>query len=216
MRHLADFARRGQRAATLAILLPGALQLPEDFVREGFVDAVRARRLDLDLTMVELAFDEVAGEQALPGIHGLVQPAREAGCRHIWLTGISIGGYVAMTYADRYPGQVEGLCLLAPYPGNRMTTNEIAAAGGIHAWQPGAIAAADTERRNWRWLKTQADTEVHLAYGADDRFAPSHAMMAQALPAAQVDSIPGDHVWPVWRQLWHNFLDRRFGNLAHD
>ncbi|OAJ71198.1 hypothetical protein A7976_07125 [Methylobacillus sp. MM3] len=214
MRSLADFAQPGRQAETLTILLPGALHQPEDFVREGFVDAVRNRGIDMDLLLAGLLFDHVAGEQALPQLHAsLIAPSLAAGYRHIWLAGISIGGYVAMAYADRYPGGVEGLFLMAPYPGNRMTTSEIATAGGIIAWQPGDLAKDDTERRNWRWLQSheKSGIEVHLGYGAEDRFAPGHAMMAEALPARHVDCIAGGHDWPAWRDLWHRFLERRFG-----
>lgn len=214
MRSLAHFAQPGRQAETLTILLPGALHGPEDFMREGFVDAVRNRGIDMDLLLAELQFDHVAGEQALPQLHAsLIEPSLAAGYRHIWLVGISIGGYVAMGYADQYPGCVEGLFLMAPYPGNRMTTNEIAAAGGILSWQPGDLAEDDTERRNWRWLQSheKSSIEVHLGYGTEDRFAPGHEMMAEALPTWHVDHIPGGHDWPAWRDLWHRFLDRRFG-----
>ena len=214
MRSLADFARSGRQAETLTILLPGALHGPEDFMREGFVDAVRNRGIDMDILLAELLFDHVADEQALPQLHAsLIKPSLAAGYCHIWLAGISIGGYVAMGYADQYPGCVEGLFLMAPYPGNRMTTNEIAAAGGILSWQPGDLAEDDTERRNWRWLQSheKSSIEVHLGYGTEDRFAPGHEMMAEALPTWHVDHIPGGHDWPAWRDLWHRFLDRRFG-----
>lgn len=219
MRHLTDFAQPGQCAETLVILLPGANQQPEDFVREGFVSAVRQRQLPIDIIMAELTFAHIADQRALPDIHAsLIQPAQAAGYRHIWLAGISIGGYVAMAYANRYPHQLSGMLLIAPYPGNRMTTGEISFAGGIHAWMPDTIPEEDTERRNWYWLKTHTgtDIQVHLAYGEDDRFAGGHAMMAEALPQAHVEHIPGDHVWPVWQQLWHNFLDRRFGRYANE
>lgn len=219
MRRLTDLAQPGQHAQALVILLPGAYQQPEDFVREGFVSAVRQRQLPLDLVMVELSFAHIADQSALPDIHAsLIQPAQAAGYQNIWLAGISVGGYVAMAYADRYPNQLAGMLLLAPYPGNRMTTGEISFAGGIQAWMPDAVPEADTERRNWYWLKTHARTgiQVHLAYGEDDRFASGHAMMAQALPPAHVDHIAGGHVWPVWQQLWHNFLDRHFATAAHE
>ena len=214
MRNLTDFAQPGRQAETLTVLLPGALHGPEDFVREGFVEAVRNRGIDMDLLLAGLLFDHVADEQALPQLHAsLIEPSLEAGYRHIWLAGISIGGYVAMGYADRYPGAVDGLFLMAPYPGNRMTTREIATAGGILSWQPGDLAEDDTERRNWRWLQSheKSGIEVHLGYGAEDRFAPGHEMMAEALPAGRVDCIVGGHDWLAWRDLWHRFLDRRFG-----
>ena len=212
MRHLTDWANDGQRADTLFIMLPGALQGPEDFVREGFIRAVRERGLPLDLIMAELSFEQVAEFSALPDMHShLIEPAQTAGYRHIWLAGISIGGYIAMAYAQRYPGWLAGMLLLAPYPGNRMTTGEISAAGGIHRWTPDSLAPDDAERGNWHWLKIHAaELEVHLSYSADDRFANGHAMMAAALPPEQVTSIAGGHEWPVWQQLWQQFLDHRF------
>ena len=216
MRYISDLAQPGKTADTLLILLPGAYQQPEDFISAGFVNAVRERELAVDLIFAELSFSHIADQSVLPEIDfNLVQPAIAAGYRNIWLAGISIGGYVAMAYARRYPG-LTGLLLLAPYPGNRMTTGEIAFAGGLAAWTPDAIKDDDTERSNWHWLKTHtADIEVHLGYGADDRFAEGIAMMEAALPPGQVDKIAGAHVWPVWLQLWQNFLDKRFMAVFH-
>lgn len=214
MRHLTHLAVAGQHAKTLVILLPGAYQQPEDFIKEGFVKAVHEHQLPIDLMMAELSFHHIANQTALTEIHTeLIQPALGKGYKNIWLAGISIGGYVAIAYANRYPAKLAGLLLLAPYPGNRITTGEIVLAGGITAWTPEAVADDDTELGNWIWLKTNANTthiEVHLGYGEDDRFAKSHVLMAQALPIARVDKIAGGHVWPVWQQLWHNFLDKRF------
>ena len=213
MRHLTDLAQPGQRAPTLVVLLPGAYLEPEDFVRSGFVSAVRARQLPMDLVMAELPFNQVADDSIFSRIHtSLVEPAQAAGYQQIWFAGISIGGYITMAYADRYPDQLSGVFLMAPYPGNRMTTGEISAAGGICAWTPEPIAVEDTERRIWHWLKTHARTTlpIHLGYGQDDRFAAGHRLMAEALPPAHLDSLPGGHDWPVWQQLWHNFLDRQF------
>jgi pimeloyl-ACP methyl ester carboxylesterase len=215
MRQLIDLAIPGQQAATLLILLPAAYQQPEDFIQYGFVAAVRSRALDMDLIMADFSFNQASAATASLAIElKLIQPAIAAGYASIWLVGISIGGYAAMAYADTYATTLSGMLLLAPYPGNRMTTTEIAAAGGLASWQPTAIASDDTERRNWRWLQTQANSsatlELHLAYGEHDRFAPSYVMMAKSLPAARVDHIAGGHTWPVWQQLWQHFLDKRF------
>lgn len=220
MRYLTHFAQAEQRADTLIILLPGAYQLPEDFIEQDFVSILQERELAIDLIMAELSFSHIADRTALTEIHNdLIQPAIAAGYQHIWLAGISIGGYMAIAYANQYakqyPAQIAGLLLLAPYPGNRITTGAIAAAGGVETWTPRKIAEDDTELSNWHWLKTHAnstDIEVYLGYGSEDRFAEGHLMMAQLLPEAQVDKIAGEHTWPVWQQLWRNFLDNRFAN----
>lgn len=218
MRYLSDVAHPGQQASTLLILLPPAYQQPKAFFAQGFVSAVRERALDVDLYLAELNFSDIADLSVLTQLHHqLIIPARAQGYRAIWLAGISIGGYIATAYADRYPGHINGLLLLAPYPGSRIATNAIHNAGGIHAWHM-APATDDPELRNWHWLKTWANTQVatYLAYGNADRFAEAHAMMAQLLPEPHVDCIAGDHTWPVWQQLWRNFLDTHARTIAMD
>ena len=60
--------------------------------------------------------------------------------------------------------------------------------------------------------KSVVNTTLGLIALATMSFAASHALMAQALPPAQVDRVAGDHAWPVWRQLWERFLEREFGH----
>ena len=203
MRYIADLADDGKKAETLIILLPGAGHLPEDFITQGFASTVRERKLDIDLIMAELVFEHIADQSALLEMHdGVMQPFIASGYQNIWLAGISVGGYVAIAFAHRYPEQVKGLLLMAPYPGNRMTTNEIALAGGLQNWEPVTVADDDIERGNWYWLKKHAKaTEVHLGYGLDDRFASGIAMMETLLPAENVDKVPGEQKWPVLQQL---------------
>jgi hypothetical protein len=215
MRILQDFAMEGEGAQALVILLPGALQQPEDFVQSGFIEAVRKRGLSLDVSLVDLGLEYIGNTTdgtALQCAHDrLVQPARLENYQTIWLGGISIGALMAIAYADRFPGQIDGLCLLAPYPGNRILTGGITAAGGLGHWHA-QCAQDDAECRVWQWLKTHrtqpAVAQIYLGYGQQDRFAPGQQLMAGALAADCVDSIAGGHDWPAWQQLWQNFLDR--------
>jgi pimeloyl-ACP methyl ester carboxylesterase len=200
-------------AASRVLLLPAAYTTPDDFLREGFVKAARDRALPVDLVFVELKVQHLTDRTILRRLrHEVVLPARALGCRSIWLGGISIGGFVALAYAERYPGEIDGLCLLAPYLGNHIVTGEIERANGVHEWTPGELAADDDERRIWRFIKEHRarPSPLHLGFGRDDRFADSHRMMASALAPECVDVVPGGHEWPVWRQLWENFLDARF------
>ena len=206
----------GRLAPTRIALLPGAYQGPEDFVRAGFLGAVRARNLPVDLVLVDLGFEHVSDPSVLRRLHArVVEPARAAGCGHLWLAGISLGGFVALNYAACYPGRVEGLCLIAPYLGNRIITGEIQDSGGVERWAPGPIAEHDDERRVWSLIKSRPTAlRLFLGYGRSDRFESDHRLLASVLPAEAVDVIDGGHDWPVWRRLWDRFLDRRIGDTG--
>jgi pimeloyl-ACP methyl ester carboxylesterase len=213
MRTILEPAETGAMAPTRVLLLPAAYTTPDDLLREGFVKAARDRLLPVDLVFVELKLQQLTDRTILRRLrHEVVLPARALGCRSIWLGGISLGGFVALAYAERYPQEIDGLCLFAPYLGNHIVTGEIERANGVHEWTPGELADDDDERRIWRFIKEHRarPSPLHLGFGRDDRFADSHRMMASALAPECVDVVPGGHEWPVWRQLWENFLDARF------
>ena len=199
-------------APTRMAWLPGAYHGPQDFMNAGFASAVQRRGLALDLTFVDLAMQHVGDRGVIRRLRSeVILPARLAG-RSIWLGGISLGGLIALDYAASYPGELDGICLFAPYLGNRLLTAEIAAAPGIAAWQPGKLAETDEERRIWRYIKnSRADHQpLYLGFGTDDRFAAAHRLLAAALPPDSVDEIAGSHEWRTWSALWENFLDARF------
>jgi pimeloyl-ACP methyl ester carboxylesterase len=211
MRKLAIAANRHLVAPMRIALLPGAFQEPEDFRREGFADAVRARGLALDLEFVAPELTHLLDRSILDGLHrDVVIQARLAGCESVWLGGVSLGGFMALAYAERRPEALDGLCLLAPYLGNRMVTSEVARAGGVREWRPGALPADDEERRVWALIQRLPELRcaVHLGLSRQDRFGHGHSLFADALPPAAVDSVDGEHDWPAWRQLWDRFLDR--------
>jgi pimeloyl-ACP methyl ester carboxylesterase len=199
-------------APTRMVWLPGAYHAAKDFLAAGFSAAVRARRAPLDLVFVDMELAHVSDRSALQWLRSnLVLPAHAAGVS-IWLGGISLGGLIALDYAASYPGELDGLCLLAPYLGNRILTAEIAQAPGLSQWQPGELAETDEERRIWRYIKTRrADSRpLYLGFGQGDRFSAAHKLLAATLPADAVDAIAGGHDWSTWTRLWENFLDSRF------
>jgi hypothetical protein len=213
MKIIFEPAQPGTVARTRLVLLPGAYSGPEDFVREGFVRAARERGVPVDLMFVELRLQHLTDRTILRRLrHEILLPARALGCRSIWIGGISLGGFIALAYAERYPDEVDGLCLFAPYLGNHIVLREIERANGVQDWQPGELADDDDERRIWRFIKTHRSRSLplHLGFGREDRFAASHRLMAAALPPGSVDVVPGGHEWPAWRGLWDNFLDARF------
>jgi pimeloyl-ACP methyl ester carboxylesterase len=199
-------------APTRMVWLPGAYHGARDFVAWGFPEAARTRRTALDLLFVDLELAHVGDRSAVQKLRNDVMlPARAAGVS-LWLGGISLGGLIALSYAASYPDELDGLCLLAPYLGNRMLTGEIARAPGLAAWQPGELAETDEERRIWRYIKSRgaASQPLYLGYGNADRFSAAHELLAATLPAAAVDVVAGGHEWLTWVRLWENFLDSRF------
>ena len=199
-------------APTRMVWLPGAYHGSRDFVEAGFPQVVRNRSLPLDLWLVDLQLRHLGDRSVLEQLRSeFVLPARAAGCA-VWLGGISLGGFIALDYAASYPGELDGLCLLAPYLGNRMLTAEIAGAAGVAAWQPGELAQIDEERRIWRYIKSRdADAlPLYLGFGRDDRFSTAHELLAAVLPPDRVAKIAGGHEWSTWSALWEIFLDSRF------
>ncbi len=206
-------ARTDGDAPVRIVLLPGAYQQPEDVVRAGFAAAIRTRGLAVDLAIVELTLAHVTARNTLAQLHSeVLAPARAAGCGQLWLAGISLGGFMALLYAARFPAEVDGLCLLAPYLGNRMMLTEISRYPSLADWYAAAATAANDElseqRDLWRFIAEQAPARPrwHLGYGTLDRFVASHRLLASQLRSSSVDELVGGHDWPVWQQLWDRFL----------
>ena len=197
-----------QGAETLLVLLPGAYMTPEHYAEHCF-PAVAARHLAVDLQAVDLGVDAVSSGEAIPAVvEQILRPAR-ADYARVWLGGISLGGLLALCLNADHPGLADGLCLIAPYPGSRLTTNAIARAGGLDAWEPTAEELADPEFRAYRWLKAPpADLPVFVGHGRDDRFAAGMQAIAERFPPAARQVVAGGHDWPAWGKLWEHFLNR--------
>jgi len=195
-------------ATARILLLPGAFASGADFAAAGFSEDVRARNLPIDLVFADLEFRHVTDRSILARLRdGPLASARRDGVRTVWLAGVSLGAYIALVFAERFPREVDGLCLLAPYLGTRLVSGEIARAGGLARWAARASDAQDEERRVWRFAAAPR-LPVYMGYGRNDRFADSQRLLADALPRAAVDPIDGAHDWPTWRSLWGRFLDR--------
>ena len=183
------------------IWFPGAYDGAQSFVDQGFAVAVAKRGTSLDLLFVDLEMAHLQDRGPIERLRSeIILPARTAGAS-TWLGGISLGGLLALDYASSYPGEVDGLCLLAPYLGNRMLIDEVAA---------GRLAEFDAEHRIWRYIKSQIHAApIYLGYGRQDRFSRAHDLMAATLPAKRVDVVDGGHDWRTWFELWERFLDLR-------
>ncbi|MDT4833277.1 hypothetical protein FQZ97_668740 [compost metagenome] len=208
-------------ADTLIVLLPGAYSAPEEFVREGFIDALNENRLAVDTLRVDAHMGYYRNKTILDRLdRDVIAPARRQGYKAIWIAGISVGGFGGLLYAQTHPGDLAGLVVLAPYLGERVLSQDIANAGGLSRWRgpldapPGSDPRTPSDTQLWQWLRgyvghtrTFGDRPpLYLGYALDDRFAFSHRLLAGALPAERVVTTEGGHDWPEWRRLWRRLL----------
>ncbi len=210
----------GARASTLLVFLPGAYMTPDELVQQGFASAVRERQLPVDLWFVQTELAQLIDRTAMQRLDvDIVGAAREQGYRRLWFAGISLGAFLAMGYAARQPGRVEGIVGLGAYPGRRPLLQEITQAGGLDAGRrSGAKPREDDDLDHdvWAWLARadRAAPALYLGHGAQDRFADGQALMGSTLAADRVDVVPGGHDWPPWRALWARWLDKGLLNRA--
>ncbi|WP_241660767.1 alpha/beta hydrolase [Variovorax guangxiensis] len=208
-------ARPGHRSNTLLVFLPGAFLQPEEFEREGFVNAVRERDVAADVLLVDANVSYYYDQSFVQRLSDdVLAPAKAQGYGAIWLVGISIGGFGALTHELSRPGLVDGIVALAPYLGRRPIGAEIHKAGGLRAWKaPEAPSDDEIDRKLWPWLQRYAYPEpshpmppLYLGYGLADRFASNHQLLAEALPQGHVFTTEGGHDWPQWSRLWRSML----------
>lgn len=191
-------------APGLLVLIPGAGMRMEDYVEQGFFE-VAARNEAPDILVVGIDAVAVTSNDLANIVDQILQP-RRAACSRLWLGGISLGGLLALGLHVDHPGLIDGLCLIAPYPGTRLTLQAIDEAGWV-AWVPDEAQLADPEFRIWHWLRSSpADFPVFAGYGEDDRFAAGMARMTSRFPAASRRIVAGGHDWPTWVRLWEDFL----------
>jgi len=207
MRTLVEKAVPGARPTLLIALLCGSYCEPEDLVREGFADSVRAHGIEAEIALAQMRVAWFADGSVVRRIReSIVQPARGRGIERIWLGGISIGALACVCYAARHEEDLAGIVLISPYPATREVLREMDAARG--EWKPVIPSEGDLEREAWLWLGTSREGRlpVHCYFGSQDRFVEGQRRIARALPRERVREMPGGHDWSAWRRLWDEFL----------
>jgi pimeloyl-ACP methyl ester carboxylesterase len=177
------------RSDTLLVMLPGSYALPEDFIREGFVQAVRDRHLALDMVLVDAHLGYYSDRSIIDRLRAdVIAPARARGYRHIWLMGISIGAFGAMILAETLPQDFDGVIALGPYLGKRAMSEEINAQGGLRSWRApqGTLDREEIDAILWRWLQRNA----LLLQQAGQQRPSAHPQVLLSLPS-------GEHLPPA-------------------
>ncbi|MCB2215234.1 alpha/beta fold hydrolase [Desulfofustis glycolicus] len=208
-------AENPSRGKTMVIFLRGRGGSHEDFADEGFVDAVRERRLPVDMVAPNAHFGYYMGETLIPRLkEDVIGPARRDGYEQFWLVGVSMGGLGALLYAREHPDDVSGVCVISPFLGWSSILNEINEAGGIRSWEPGSYDSdKDWQRMLWHWLQQGAAGNqelplLYLGYGTEDPYLKGQTLLATILPADRVFAIPGNHTAKTMKEVWLHFLDQ--------
>ena len=115
--------------------------------------------------------------------------------RLIGMMGISMGGYGALLFAEKYPHLIAAVAAISPAIWTSYAQAKAANAGAY------ASAAAFDANDAVTHAAALADTPVRVASGHDDPFTPGVQALAQALPpGAVVDFAQGCHTGPFFLQ----------------
>ena len=201
--------------ARLVVVLPGRGDDVQALRESGIAPAIQAAWPDADVVLTGLGFGYYMQGRAPQRLHDeVIAPARARGYREVWLLGASMGGMGTLMYDRAYPGDADGLVLLAPYLGDRKLLEEIRARG-LGQWDAGPVPAAvdadNYQRELWRHLQGWRDApartrSVWLGYGADDRLAEAMPPLAGLLPQDHTVVAEGGHAWKVWSPLARRLL----------
>jgi hypothetical protein len=209
-----------KRPKTLIVFLPGAREVPEDLVREGFVKAVRQRSIQADMQIVDSHYAFFTKLEIVDRLEKeVVLPARAKGYSQIWFTGISLGGFGTLIYgasqAKANPAAREkmfdGFFVMAPYMGEKKVWEAIKAQG-LTNWR--APDKGDFSTDLWRWLSSYSVAgdkflpSPYIGYGTEDFLAPPNRIFGSILPPERHMQVPGGHDWPPWKVLWADWLDK--------
>ncbi len=211
-------------ATRLVVVLPGRGDDLAAMRKTGMAESIQSAWPDADVILTGLSYDYYMQGRAPQRLHDeIIAPTRQRGYRQTWLVGASMGGMGTLMYDRAYPGEMDGLVLLAPYLGEKKLLREIAEAGGVARWQPGPVPAADSfdnfQRELWRhvqtWTRQPAAAEkVWLAYGDSDRLRKAVPVIAPALTPQRILERSGGHDWTVWSPATREILTRADANAG--
>lgn len=221
MRIVSHLSRRSHLAPAAIVLLPAALTSPDDFIANGFAEAIDACGLDVDLLIPDLHADCYLRSTAVELLDQMLQQQVLNRYASLWLAGVSLGGYGVMQHArlsEIVLPPLKGRFLMAPYLGSREIVNAVNASGGIAAW-PGEHSDLP-DAPLWLWLQRQGHTELAqnlcVGCGTEDRFALSSRLLEALVPDRQVLSTVGDHSFATWRALWEQWLTEFVAPILRD
>ncbi len=208
-------AHVSSQAKILLVFLPGLVDIPDDFVKEGFVKIVKDHSFSADVFITDAHIGYYVRQSLIERLkNDVINPAKDMGYRDIWLVGFSMGGFGSLLYAWKEPDSVKGVLALAPYLGSSDIIDEIFISGGLDKWKgEETFFELDFRRPLWIWLKEYSKSPeryptIFLGYSMDDeRINKSNNLLADALPEEHIFKVYGGHEWEPWRQIFSMFIE---------
>jgi len=201
----------------LIVFLPGNGDPVDRFGDPVILDLIERTGVAADVLAVDAHLGYYQNQTLVQRLKDdVIDPARAAGYKDIWIIGNSLGGLGALYYMKFHPQDIRGALLLGPFLGFEEIIQEIDRAGGVRNWNPGMIQPDDWEREFWRWVRDEVATDfsrnqVYLGFGNRDRLIWGQKLLAAVLPPGQVVQIEGGHDWKTWHRLLEEFLSGNKG-----
>lgn len=197
------------------VVLPGMGTDAADMRDERIDQAIHQAWPAADVLLTSATFAYYSHGVLVPRLASEVMGPVQARYKKVYLAGASMGGMGALLYEHAHPGEVDGLVLFAPFLGSGDLLDEIREAGGVRAWNPGAVPEKvdgdNYQREMWRTIKSWSEDprkaqRIWLVCGKDDRLLEAARLAATALPAGHYLEVEGGHRWSVWRSSVQQIL----------
>ncbi|GAA5169947.1 alpha/beta fold hydrolase [Viridibacterium curvum] len=200
----------------LIVMLPGLFDTPEDFVKNGFVSALRERGIKARVLIPDAHFGYYESRTVDQRIlEDIIIPARASGAREIWLVGVSMGGLGSLIFSQQHRPLVQRIFLIGPYPGTDKVMRKIRDAGGPGPWAQLGYDNDDPDARIyafWHWLVSrskgpQSPPFISFGTGDSDRYRSDQQILGSLLPVTSRFDAKGGHDWRTWHKIWLQMLD---------
>lgn len=206
-----------QSAPHLVIFMPGVGDEPDAFDKAGFFDS-HPKLVKFDRILVDSHLGYYRNNSIPVRIYtDILMPLKDQ-YEKITIVGTSLGGFGALWIADEYPDIIDQVVLIAPYLGEKETTDSVIKAGGISKWYstienfdevPNADNTGEkTWQRIYRLINVHQSTLI-LAYGKQDDFVANFLLLEQVIEGKNRYVSEGGHKWDVWESLWTDIINSR-------
>jgi len=198
---------------SLVVLLPTMGGKGSHYETQGFLDEAWEREFEASMEVLDVKPSLYLGSRIVELLKTeVIEPAKAEGYEEIYLVGISLGGHGALLYATKYPEDVAGIVILAPFIGGDRASRAIEESGALDTWEDCPFLAWTYGCNLWKSLKvyvsdSRNQRKVVLGFGREDKFVDQCRVLADALPPEQVFTVSGGHDWATWKKLFIKTAD---------